>query len=42
VTVNGLWAMDGPYEGPHYEGSIFQLNTLKTIELIEEALGDAR
>jgi hypothetical protein len=37
TTVHGLWALDGPV---HSE--MFQLNTLKTIEVIEEALGDAR
>jgi hypothetical protein len=37
VTCHGLWALDGPV---HSE--MFQLNYLKTIEKIEEALGDAR
>jgi hypothetical protein len=35
VTCHGLWALDGPV---HSE--MFQLDHLKTIEKIEEVLGD--
>jgi hypothetical protein len=39
VTVHGLWATDGQ---PQQDPIKFQINTLKTIEQIEEALPDAR
>jgi hypothetical protein len=39
VAVHGLWATDGQ---PQQDPIKFQINTLKTIEQIEEALPDAR